>query len=183
MASIKWCFKCHGPVEMNVFVCPKCGGESFLHQEPTDAPVGEVSLSSTGEVKTNLNREKIAELATGKVKPSKTDNSSKSYATSENDILIDSLEQFKNEIIKSQNKTTHAIRALVRFLFIQLSATTLAYVLFSISNAFVNPQECAINGNNCSPNGFFLFLAVAVWIAGIAFSSQAGWDELNSSKV
>lgn len=92
----------------------------------------------------------------------------------------------KNDIqalISAQNRTTHAVRAFVRFLFIQLSATTAAVTLWNIGDAFINQQECINNDINCSGNGFFYFIAGVVLIGGVVWSSAAGWEELGKSEV
>ena len=87
------------------------------------------------------------------------------------------------EMIRAQNRTTHAVRAFVRFLFIQLSATTAAIAIWNISNAFINQEDCRLYGDNCTGNGFLQFVAAVTLIGGIIWSSVAGWDELGKSKV
>lgn len=99
----------------------------------------------------------------------------------QSEILIDN-GQFE-ELIEAQNRTTHAVRAFVRFLFIQLSATTAAFVIWNWSQTFADQQECYTRGTNCGGNTFLQFVAVIIWIAGIFFSSWAGWDELEKSRV
>jgi len=88
-----------------------------------------------------------------------------------------------SELIKASNRTTHAIRALVRFIFIQLTFLTLAYILAGISDAFIDPEACAVYGDSCSPNSFFAFMSFASIIAGIIISSRVGWAELKESDV
>jgi len=83
----------------------------------------------------------------------------------------DELIALVRESIRASNRTTHAVRAFVRFLFIQLSATTLAGFIIG----FTSTQP--------SPNNGLLFLAVVIWIVGVAWSSQAGWSELEKSNV
>jgi hypothetical protein len=87
------------------------------------------------------------------------------------------------ELVRASNRSTHAIRALVRFIFIQLSFITLAYILNSFANAFIDPEQCARYGDSCSPNGFFSFLSFVAIIAGIIISSRVGWAELKQSDV
>jgi hypothetical protein len=71
------------------------------------------------------------------------------------------------ESVAASNRTTHAVRALVRFLFIQLSAVTLAAVpiYFGIADQRVE----------------LIFFGVFVWLIGLFWSSYAGWDELDKS--
>jgi hypothetical protein len=87
------------------------------------------------------------------------------------------------ELVRASNRSTHAIRALVRFIFIQLSFITLAYILNDFANAFIDPEQCARYGDNCSPNGFFSFLSFVAIVAGIIISSRVGWAELKQSDV
>jgi hypothetical protein len=87
------------------------------------------------------------------------------------------------ELVRASNRTTHAIRALVRFFFIQLAFFTLAYLLNNISNAFIDPEECARYGDSCTGNGFFSFFSFVAIVAGIIISSRVGWAELKQSDV
>jgi hypothetical protein len=73
-------------------------------------------------------------------------------------------------LIQAQNKTTHAVRAFVRFLFIQLTGITLAAFLWFTSLNFEG-------------NSFLAFLAVVVWIVSVIWSSVAGWGELDKSNI
>jgi len=75
------------------------------------------------------------------------------------------------DLIRAQNRTTHAVRAFVRFLFIQLSGITFAVLLWNLSLA--DEDE----------NAFLQFLAVVVWIVAVIWSSKAGWEELEKSAV
>lgn len=87
------------------------------------------------------------------------------------------------DVIEAQNRTTHAVRAFVRFLFIQLSATTLAIFLWNLSNIVVDTSECVYNSDKCGGNGFLQFLAIATLLVGIIWSSNAGWSELSKSEI
>ncbi len=95
----------------------------------------------------------------------------------------DELNALIRENIRASNRTTHAVRAFVRFLFIQLSATSLAAFIYGIASNTVNAGNCSRYGDNCSPNGFLLFLVVIIWLGGVIWSSQAGWSELEKSNV
>ena len=93
------------------------------------------------------------------------------------------IERLLTEVTVAQNKTTHAVRAFVRFLFIQLSATTLAGFFWLLSTASIDQNSCLNLGTKCEANTPLQILAVATWIIGIFLSSRAGWAELEKSKV
>lgn len=84
------------------------------------------------------------------------------------------------ELIRATDRTTRAVRAFVRFLFIQLAAITLAIVVFQLGIFTQDPSECAFGV--CSPNGFTTTVAALIWIGGVIWSSIAGWGELELSK-
>jgi hypothetical protein len=86
------------------------------------------------------------------------------------------------QIVLAQNRTTHAIRAFVRFLFIQLSFTTFAGVLFVIASAASSTYSCSQYGE-CGVSTFFTVAAVLSIIIGIFVSSNAGWSELAKSSI
>jgi hypothetical protein len=71
------------------------------------------------------------------------------------------------EGIDAQNRTTHAVRAFVRFFFIQLVAVTIASPLLYF-------------GTNLDALGLVL-IALVVLVVGIVWSSYAGWTELGLS--
>jgi hypothetical protein len=87
------------------------------------------------------------------------------------------------ELIAAQNRTTHAIRALVRFLFIQLAALTLGVLIRSFALGTVDSYECAHYVKSCEPNGFLLLASYAVWFIGVIVSSRIGWRELEASNI
>jgi hypothetical protein len=84
---------------------------------------------------------------------------------------------------RAQNKTTHAVRAFVRFFFIQLSAATLAGFVWAVSQSTMDPYECAQFGENCRGNGALEFAAAIIFIVGVFYSSQQGWKELRASEI
>lgn len=88
-----------------------------------------------------------------------------------------------NRLIAAQNKTTHAVRAFVRFLFIQLTGITLAVFIWNLSTISVDQQSCFVRGTNCEGNSFLQLMAVAVWVAAVILSSRAGWSELEKSNI
>ena len=94
-----------------------------------------------------------------------------------------STETTLEDLVRAQNRTTHAVRAFVRFLFIQLTGITLAVFLWNISLEFVNEQDCFQYGDNCTGNPFLQLLAGAVWIGAVILSSRAGWEELHKSNI
>lgn len=77
------------------------------------------------------------------------------------------VEDLLRQSIEAQNRTTHAVRAFVRFLFIQLTAITVASGLVGLSFSWGIP--------------FLAFLAAVVAIVGVIWSSFAGWSELELS--
>jgi len=88
-----------------------------------------------------------------------------------------------DDLIRAQNRTTHAVRAFVRFLFIQLCGDTIALILWNLSTSSVDQQKCFQDGTNCTGNAFLQFLSAGVLIVGVIWSSQVGWDELSKSNI
>lgn len=96
------------------------------------------------------------------------------------------LSQLNTNVLKgilAQNRTTHAVRAFVRFLFIQLSATSFAMVLWNLADSTIDQNECLQSGNNCSGNSALIVAAGIIFIIGVIWSSAAGWEELGKSEV
>jgi hypothetical protein len=83
------------------------------------------------------------------------------------------IESLLEESIRASNRTTHAVRAFVRFLFIQLVAITFAGFVFAFANR-VDPIE---------PPVILLLLAGAIWVGGVIYSSVEGWKEVAKSDV
>jgi len=88
-----------------------------------------------------------------------------------------------DDLVRAQNRTTHAVRAFVTFLFIQLSGITLAVFLWNLSLLFVDEEACFQSGDKCSGNIFLQSLAGIVWVVAVILSSREGWDELNKSNI
>ena len=103
-------------------------------------------------------------------------------ASSVEDLLI-RLNVSVHQGILAQNRTTHAVRAFVRFLFIQLSATSLATVLWNLADSTIDQNECVQYGNNCSANPALIAAAGIIFLIGVVWSSAAGWEELGKSEV
>jgi hypothetical protein len=96
---------------------------------------------------------------------------------SENNDLASLLQ----ESIRASNRTTHAVRAFVRFLFIQLSFVTAAFLTWQVALAFPDEENCTPMG--CAPSVFWNYLIGALLIIGVWLSSRAGWSELEKSEV
>jgi hypothetical protein len=88
------------------------------------------------------------------------------------------IEKLLKQNIEASNRTTYAVRAFVRFLFIQLVGVTAAFFLNSVATANVNPLQCAYSGDNCEPIIALQILAFLVWLAAVIWSSTEGWKEL-----
>ena len=86
-----------------------------------------------------------------------------------------------DRLIAAQNRTTHAVRAFVRFLFIQLAGLTLTAIFWNISLASVDERKCMEYGDYCDGNPFFQLLAFSVLVGSVVWSSRVGWEELEKS--
>jgi hypothetical protein len=93
----------------------------------------------------------------------------------------DKLAKLLEQSIEASNRTTHAVRAIVRFFFIQLSFLTAAFVVWQLGLAFPDPNNCTAFG--CQPNWFVSFLVAGLVITGVIVSSIAGWNELELSSI
>lgn len=102
-------------------------------------------------------------------------------SSSKLEALIDLNNQLIVQAIAASDRTTRAVRAFVRFLFIQLVAITLALVINGVGNALQDPSECSFGV--CPTNQTAQILAVLVWLAGVWWSSLVGWEELGKSDV
>ena len=71
------------------------------------------------------------------------------------------------EIVKASNRTTRAVRAFVRFFFIQLTSIGVAFLLFQ--------------GGQATSSSFWMLIASAVWLVGLVVSLREGWRELRLS--
>jgi hypothetical protein len=87
-----------------------------------------------------------------------------------------------DDILAAQNRTTHAVRAFVRFLFIQLSAITAGAVVLNFANEAATTYEC-IEYGNCGASDGLSVVAVIIIIAGVVISSSVGWSELHKSDI
>ncbi len=91
------------------------------------------------------------------------------------------------QLILAANRTTHAVRAFVLFLFYQLSAITIAFAVYVLAGIVGNSNEqcsdLAREYGNCPPNEFLLFVAIVIWIVGVVYSSNIGWKEIRKSEI
>jgi hypothetical protein len=92
------------------------------------------------------------------------------------------LDELLQKNIEASNRTTHAVRALVLFLFIQLTGITIALVLNSIATANYDPVRCASSGSNCEPMVWLQVVAFLVWVCAVIWSSSVGWTEIGLSR-
>ena len=92
------------------------------------------------------------------------------------------IEKLLKQNIEASNRTTHAVRAFVAFLFIQLVGITLAFFVNSAATANVNPIDCArsgyYSGIYCEPIVPLQVLAFLIWFVAVIVSSSVGWAEL-----
>jgi hypothetical protein len=157
----KRCRACSEIVEASVPICPKCNRDVFrpIVHAPLPQPIqgakgiraSESSVLINSEVKTAVSR------AGQPVK----------------DERLARIEELLAKSIQSTDRTTHAIRAFVRFLFIQLTTITLAVLCWNIS--LVLPED--------APVAALQFFAGAIYLGGIAYSSHQGWKELDASDI
>lgn len=87
-----------------------------------------------------------------------------------------------DDVVAAQNRTTHAVRAFVRFLFIQLSAITAGLVVLNFADQAYASREC-IQYGNCGGADAMSIFGVLIIIGGVIASSNAGWSELHKSDI
>jgi hypothetical protein len=93
-------------------------------------------------------------------------------------VAKETFEELLKEVIAASNRTTaasdrttRAIRAIVSFLFIQLTFTSIAVLMFWWGANIYD-----------STAGFsVIIIAFTIWLMGVIFSSMVGWSELNLS--
>ena len=157
--------------------CPDCGGTTFDHTIPESLKKMQVSsATSTSKPSKAAIIESMA--------ATKANASPKSDQTIPTDSELQVLIKKQDETIRAINRTTHAVRAFVLFLFYQLFALTISGILYVVAVAIGETNEaCQNNPFGCNPNAFFIFLALAVWVAGVIYSSQKGWEEIEKSEI
>jgi hypothetical protein len=72
--------------------------------------------------------------------------------------------------IEASNRTTHAVRAIVRYAFTQISITTITGILYAFGAA-------------ANLNTIFVPVASAVWLIGSVVAAWTARNDLKSSKV
>lgn len=149
--------------------CTKCG-EANQFRKP--------NCEYCGESFSGIETSKSIGAASSSYSPTTT-----SRATSTPIDPMERVAQLLEQSIQAQNRTTRAVRAFVRFLFIQLSTTTLAVIIWNLAQTTVNESRCFNSGDNCSANPALILLALGVYVAGVAYSSQKGWEELKASEI
>ena len=163
MATQKLCDKCKTEVKQFDGECLTCGGTSFFFINN--------GIPTSGETETYRSKEPIEFKRSNNEKSSNISNSS--YSPSETTLA---------DLVRAQNRTTHAVRAFVRFFFIQLSAATVAIIFWNVSLQLSNGYECTEYGD-CGSSEIWLIAAGVTWLVGLVWSSAAGWDELHKSDL
>jgi hypothetical protein len=92
---------------------------------------------------------------------------------------LENSEDLLREVIRASNRTTRAVRAFVRFLFIQLTAITLAVLVFQLGSLTQDTSQCSFGV--CPPSPGWTIFAGLIWVVGVIWSSRAGWMELEQS--
>ena len=72
--------------------------------------------------------------------------------------------------IEASNRTTHAVRAIVRYVFLQLTITTVCGVLYAVGAA-------------TNLNQVFVPISSIAWIAGTIYASLTARNDLKASKI
>ena len=72
--------------------------------------------------------------------------------------------------IEASNRTTHAVRAIVRYVFLQLTITTVCGVLYAVGAA-------------TNLNQIFVPISSIAWIAGTVYASLSARRDLKASAV
>ena len=153
-------------------MCPKCDVAVAWHLEkcPTCKTKKDQFIFTNSSSAEGIEEQTLANLYQASYQKGNSANRIKSELTLE-------------DVVRAQNRTTHAVRAFVRFLFIQLTSTTLGVFLWNLSNLFIDEQKCGYSGDNCGGNGFLQFVAFITILVGIIWSSNAGWSELSKSDI
>ncbi|CAN2185369.1 hypothetical protein MCEJIRE27_00389 [Candidatus Nanopelagicaceae bacterium] len=184
----KFCEKCLTPSEMSNFECSQCGGSSFIHKLPSsdycDCGIPDINGTQCKKCSLEIDPSRLAKLG----KSGFTSSASKAPTPTKRGE-INEMSQFSatgktiDDLIRAQNRTTHAVRAFVRFLFIQLSALTLSAFIWNVAAGFADSESCSYSGTNCTGNSALQIIAGLVMLVGIGWSSSAGWSELEKSNI
>jgi hypothetical protein len=163
MTTQKLCDQCKTEVKQFDAECSNCGGTSFFFINN--------GIPTSVETETYRSKEPVEFNASKNQKSD--DKSDSSYSPSETTLA---------DLVRAQNRTTHAVRAFVRFLFIQLSAATVTIIFWNISLQLSDSDECTEYGN-CGSSAIWLVAAGVTWLVGLVWSSAAGWEELHKSDL
>jgi hypothetical protein len=180
--GMKYCDKCEESVDQVVLICPSCGHEEFVPgtviwaREKKKPKVSKDTTPTTPHYVAGVSETNQPTRMQPSPKPTPRPIPNVGGEFSKTGKTID-------DLIRAQNKTTHAVRAFVRFLFIQLTGITFAVFLWNLSLSFIDEQSCYQTGDNCTGNALLQFSAGIVWLIAVILSSRAGWDELNKSNV
>lgn len=168
MVTKKICDKCKSEVKQFDSECSNCGGTSFsfLNDDSYESKSSEIYVNDTP---VDFSRTTYGEDSSFKA----SNRSNNSNSSSETTLA---------DLVRAQDRTTHAVRAFVRFLFIQLSAVTIAVFFWNIGVQLTGSSEC-IRYGNCGPSTFWFVVAGITWLVGLVWSSVAGWDELHKSDL
>lgn len=79
------------------------------------------------------------------------------------------LEELMEKSIEASDRTTHAVRALVRFALIQITVTITAVILGGLGSVLLGGVDTG------------LIVGIAVLVIGGIYGLAAGWDELRKS--
>ena len=166
--GLKYCDKCEVAVDQAVLECPDCGHKKFvpgtvIWKRDTPKPSAtKVTTPSTPHLAAKVSSTNQPNLmdSVPPGPPRPTPNINGEFSKTGKTI---------DDLIRAQNRTTHAVRAFVRFLFIQLTGITLVVFLWNLSLT--------------TGNGSIQGLAGIIWIATVIWSSYAGWEELNKSNI
>lgn len=176
---MKICIDCKTETSnVNAPTCANCGGQFFTYGPPAPASAAAPAYSNAVPTPAYSNAGPMPESTMQKVidiPPALT--------AQDLNKEITRIITLQNEIIQAQNRTTHAVRAFVTFLFIQLAALTIGYFMWEMSQAGVDPYRCAMDGEACEGNSTLQLLAVATWIVGVIWSSAVGRRELEWSEI
>lgn len=171
----KKCSNCSYLMDASISVCPDCEGTTFDHNLPEI--LSKKILPSLPNRSKSSSSSKIDSPAQSKLDISKSDQ--QVVTTS---LEFQALIKKQEETIRAIDRTTHAVRAFVLFLFYQLFALTVSGVLYVVGVALgATNEQCRNSPYGCSPNSFFVFLAIVTWIAGVIYSSNKGWEEIGKS--
>ena len=171
-SAYKWCTKCGEQVLMNdVFECPACQGSSFTHKKESLVESIPAASAATSQGSPAISSKPKPVVAKEK----------SSFTTESGDIA--QLIQLQQESIRATNRTTHAIRAFVLFVFYQLAASTAAAFFYGIGLGISSSSdECQYDGI-CEPNAFFIVVSALIFLGGVIFSSMKGWEEIGKSDL